>query len=178
MTLRYTDSQFRANYPITRWRTVWNYENKVVLRECNAQPNTSYVFFCKNGPYYEFIIKTRDMPWGEKISKDIWHPKAKPTEASGKNFLLDHIEGMVSSMVKRGNLDDIRKVDFSAVYYGKNEWHALYPCLEDLLEFHLAKTEPHNEAYLQYLRSDDLKALREEWAKDPNVHVPLAYVGK
>lgn len=170
MTLRLTENQLDSRFPYSLYGRIWRYENKLVLRYFDLG-KTTYFFFCKNGPHYEFIIKTRDFDFGREISENIWDPKAEPQQYSLKNMLLNHIDGMLSSMVKRGKLNQINKFDFSSVYYGKGEWHAYYPSLEDLIEYHLSLPEQVDE-YLTYLRSDELKAQRDEWDKEPTIVVP------
>lgn len=96
------------------------------------------------------------------------------TSFSTRDFTLQHIEDMVSSMVKRKQTDQLRKFDFACVYVGSDYCeHAYYPKLEVLIDFHLEKNpDGPNEEYLAYLRSDALKAKREEWAKSPGIEIP------
>lgn len=169
--LRFTEYQFNHCYPQQQYAAIWRYNNRVVLRE-SGTTKPVFFFFCKNGYYYEFIIKTRDFDLGREISENVWDPKATPVEASGKNFLLDHIQSMLQSIVKKGNTESLRKFDFCSVYYAKGVWHAFYPTVEDLIDFHVANVQEQDEDYLNYLRSDELKAKREEWDKEPFVDMP------
>lgn len=168
-SLRFTPWEFKRIYSCDRYRPFWNYENRIVLVE---KDTAKYVFFCKNGSHVDFILATSDFELGRSIAEGVWNPKAKPTEFSTKNFLLNHIESMISSMVKKGKGGELNKFDFSAVYYAKNGMHAFYPTIEDLISFHLGKNE-HNQAYLDFLRSDELKSMREQWDQSSNIALPV-----
>lgn len=166
--LRFTPWEFRRIYSSERFRPLWNYENRVVLVE---KDSSKCHFFCKNASHIDFILATSDFEFGRSIAEDVWSPKAKPTEFSTKNFLLNHIEGMVSSMVKKGQTDKLTKFDFSAVYYARDGMHAYYPPVEELIAFHEAKPE-QNEAYLEFLRSAELKERIADWNKEEGITIP------
>jgi len=167
---------WRMAYPRSQFLTHWFFDNKVILHD---RTDGLYIFFKKEGqwPNEQFItlfsVPTDQLKEGIERAKNLWNPPPPPPPAIDfKTMALDHIENMITSLVKRNNEAQLTKADFSFIYYGTDSnWHAFYPPVERLIGHHLSKTE-QNEQYLNFLRSDKFQQTRNEWDRSPNIDMP------
>jgi len=162
------------SFPWPQYEAVWKYGNRLVLRKymdfdggARNRKFLCYVFFVlKEDGHYERVASSSSFGLGHTEALKHWKPKVS-APAPSLNF-LDHIEGMLVSMVKRGRAKQLQRFDFAVGYHNGTEWKAYYPTLDALLEHHLNKQEQSQE-YLDFLRSEELEKKRAEWDQEsPN----------
>jgi hypothetical protein len=77
---------------------------------------------------------------------------------------VEHVNMILISILKNNKTNTLTKFDCSYVYYSNNKkWEAIYPTLEQLVEFHNRNSTTANPDYLKFLGSEEFKNMREEW---------------
>jgi hypothetical protein len=176
-------------YPHPRFEALWKYDNKMVLREFILDEEVDgskykatavalrkfyqYLFFVlRDNGEYELIVASSEFQTGLYDAVEVWDPPKEKTKKADQSSFLTHIEKMLWSMVKKGKQEQIKQFDFAVGYHDGMLWRAFYPTLKTLIEHHKTTAVEQNQEYLNYLQSDDLKKVREEWEKTPGVEFP------
>lgn len=165
------DSDMLSIFPSPDYQVIWRTAVRLVVY---SRPAKLYLFYRANGQAWDAICQNEDFFRGREIAEDVWNPKEVSTAINTLDMLMEQVDSLVSSVVAKGQQAKLTKYDFSAVYFGSDHaWHAFYPSVAALVEFHnKLLAEQKNQAYLDYLTSQELLQLRRAWEVDGIVAIP------
>lgn len=169
---------------IPKYQKIWNYSNKILMvistvEHCYSESSKSYStytqqtyhsFIKDNDGFIKFITSNTDVDRVLNVSKDVWDPPQVSKTTNRKELALEMIEDIILGALKNNKTKDLKKSSLSYIYYGSDgAWHAYYPDNQTLIAFHLLRNESANKSYIDFLYSEELKSLREEWNKTEGI---------
>jgi hypothetical protein len=170
----YTSLELDQMFQYPDYQRLWQHNKRLVIRALGSRaPN--YFFFYKNeNSNFVFLFNGADFEDLSNKAMPYWENKRVESNAMTQESCIDHIEGIVSSLVKKNKQDTLRKFDFSFVHYSftDEKWHAFYPSTEKLLSRHQERTDCEHCEYCDYLRSEEYQSIRNEWDKVATIEVP------
>jgi hypothetical protein len=158
-------------FPVGDFRVVWNYDNRLVVEQKSLIGR--WLFYKLETDVFCLCVTSDTFESGLSNMRDIWNPRVPETVYNTKEMLLEQVDSLVSSVVKKNKQNTLTKYDFCAVYFA-DRWRAYYPTVQQLIEYHtkVNTEETVNKSYLDFLTSQDFKNIRALWDNEPNITIP------
>jgi len=150
---------------VPRFYRLWDYSNRILMDILcvNNELQHCWVSFNKiDDEHIEYITHSNDKNEVINKSMDVWVPPLPQIIVDRQEIALDMIENNILAVMKRNKLSELKKSSCAYIFYNEGSWHAYYPEVSVLSEFHKKQVE-QNAQYLEFLNSQEFAEMREKW---------------
>lgn len=157
---------------VPRFYRLWNYSNRILMDILDTrrdnQSNVIEVLHCWvsfnmiDDEHVEYITHSNDRSEVIAKSLNVWNPPLPQIIVDNQEIALDMIENNILAVMKRNKLSELKKSSCAYIFFNEGSWHAYYPEVSVLSEFHKKQAE-QNIQYLEFLNSQEFAEMREKW---------------
>lgn len=162
----------KTNILVPKHNYIWKYSNRLLIQSINSHTGScNYHSYIMKDNMCEKIGSSHSYKEIAKFSEDFWNPKPEYKTIDRKQLALEMIEDTIVSFVTKNKVDQLKKKHCCYIHVGADkQWHAYYPDVKVLLDFHLTQGNIKQQ-YVDFLNSNEFLEIRNLWDKSEVVDI-------